>query len=62
MTPEAGRELILLFMVLGLIVAAMLFFQKQWRDLAGDAEREWYYKHVDRKQSNHGSSPVHPNR
>lgn len=61
MTPESGKELIMLFLVLGLIVASMMFFRQQWRDPGGESEREWYYKHVDRK-SGHGVSPSHLNR
>lgn len=62
MTPEAGKELILLFVVLGIIIASMLFFRKQWRDTDGESERQWYYQHVDRNSSKQVSAPGHLNR
>ena len=61
MTPESGKELMMLFMVLGLIIAGMLFFKQRTQADGGDPEREWYYKHVDRK-SGHGAPPSQVNR
>jgi hypothetical protein len=46
MGREAAKELIMLFAVLGLIVAGMLAFNNKFRDHEGDAERAWYYERV----------------
>lgn len=61
-TPEAGTELILLFLVLAMIVAAMLFFKQREKSQDGDSERDWYYQHVDRKGSPRAGAPAQPNR
>lgn len=46
MTREAAKDLIGLMLVLALIVGAMLMFRKQFRDPAGEAERDWYYQKI----------------
>ncbi len=46
MTKEAARDLIGLFLVLGMIVAGMLAFNKKFRDPQGDAQKDWYYERV----------------
>ena len=46
MSKETARDLIGLFLVLGMIIAGMLAFNKKFRDPQGDAQKEWYYKRI----------------
>lgn len=46
MSKETARDLIGLFLVLGIIIAGMLAFNKKFRDPQGDAQKEWYYQRI----------------
>jgi hypothetical protein len=56
LTSEAAKDLIALFVVLALIVAGMIAFNKQFRDRSGDAEKDWYYERVAPPGSRRGRS------
>lgn len=43
---ESAKDLLGLFLVLALIVAALLAFNEKFRDTAGDEEKAWYYERI----------------
>ena len=46
MTRESAKDLIGLFLVLAIIIATMLAFQKSFRDPEGDTQKNWYYENI----------------
>lgn len=60
LTKEAGKDLVLLFLTLGLIVAGLLAFNKAFRDPSASRENDWYYERVAPPGTRNPSAPAAP--